>query len=502
MLSKRKARSLPKGCGLSGLLAGLLLTTIAMPALAEDQPYDETISYWVRIALQEDPRIQGDQVYVSTSEGIVTLSGTVANLAAKKYADLEAKKTKGVRGVVDELTVETPYRYDYDISHDVLRRILNSSTIRVKDTQVDVSGGHVTLSGAVMSWAEAEEAELLATETQGVKSVTDDLIVEYPKKRSDDEIRQDVEASLARDVYLTGLPIMVSVKDGAVTLTGHVGTSYQKERAAGDVRWIWNVKKVDNDLDVVWWDNEGTRPKVSVPTANQLQRSVYDELHADPRLDALGITVQVDLGRVTLTGSVPTFYQKKTAEKDALDVVGTAWVTNMLNVTPVKRSDEAIIDDVIFETATDYALAHDQISTMVKDGVVTLNGEVKSNWEKSHANDVVSRISGVRKVVNDLKVNYPVQYTDEVIHDKIAARLASNAATRWVADKITVTVSAGEVMLTGKVSSWSEYYAAESVALNTRGVRGVNNKLEVLNFDYNWIGCISPGRGDLVNFAY
>ncbi len=109
-----------------------------------------------------------------------------------------------------------------------------------------VSDGKVTLSGSVTSWAEADQAQLLATETKGVKSVTNNLAATYANKRSDDAIRKDVEAALARDVYLSGLPISVSVKEGVVSLEGEVGTAYQKERAATDARWIWNVTKVDN----------------------------------------------------------------------------------------------------------------------------------------------------------------------------------------------------------------------------------------------------------------
>jgi osmotically-inducible protein OsmY len=114
-----------------------------------------------------------------------------------------------------------------------------------------------------------------------------------------------------------------------VTLKGDVGTAYQKERAASDVRWIWNMTKVDNKLNVEWWANEGTRKKTAVPTDDQLKQAVNDELFQDLRITDPGkISVDASYGIVTLRGSVPTFYQNRIAEKDANDMTGTALVTN------------------------------------------------------------------------------------------------------------------------------------------------------------------------------
>jgi len=468
------------------LLMALSLMFSAFPALAEDRPSDETIALWVKDALLEDARVPVIGIDVSTNDGIVKLTGTVNNLAAKKYAGLEATKIKGVRGVINEIAVDAPLRYDFDIAQDVLQRILNSSSIKTRNIDVDVSDGKVTLSGGVTSWVESDQAQLLATETKGVKSVTNNLVVTYPNKRSDDAIRQDVQAALARDVYLTGLPISVSVKEGVVSLQGEVGTAYQKERAATDARWIWNVAKVDNKLEVEWWANEGTRKKPVVPTDDQLKQAVNDELFQDLRItDPGNISVDALAGIVTLRGSVLTFYQKRIAEKDAADVVGTALVTNLLQVNAEPRSDRAILNNVQFELDSDYALDYlDFITSKVKNGVVTLTGDVNSFWDKAHAYDVVSRIAGVRGVINNIKVNYSSEYTDASIRKRIQDRLAANAETRWVADDIKVTVSDGKAILTGTVNYWSEYDAAENAAFNTNGVWAVVNQLNVRDYDY------------------
>jgi osmotically-inducible protein OsmY len=466
-------------------LFGLLLA--ALPARAEERPTDATITYWVQNALREDSRIPANAMTVTTEDGIVHLTGSVVNLAASRYADLEAKKIKGVRGVINELVVDAPFRYDVDIAQDILQRILYDSAIESKGIRVDAHDGNVTLHGNVDSWAEAEEAVLLATETQGVKSVTDDLMLEYPNKRPDQDIRQDVQSALTRDVYLAGLPITVAVSSGVVTLTGDVGSAYQKERAGGDVRWVRNVKKVKNDLDVKWWENQGVKTKGTMPSDTALKQAVTDDLREDLRLDTSDVTVEADAGHVTLRGSVPTFHQAKVAEKDANDVLGTAWVTDLLDVNELSRSNASLLDDVQFVLNTDYALSQDFISARVKDGVVTLNGDVNTFWEKKHANEVVSRVKGVSNVVNNIKVDYADQYTDASIASRIQDALAANAETRWVAKDIKVAVDSGKVTLTGSVGFWSEYYAAQEVAFNTDGVWAVNNDLHVQDYDYDWL---------------
>ena len=73
--------------------------------------------------------------------------------------------------------------------------------------------------------------EVLAGEVRGVKGINNDLTVKYSSDRPDKEIANDVIATIARDVYLTDLPITATVKDGTVTLTGSVGNWFEKDRA-------------------------------------------------------------------------------------------------------------------------------------------------------------------------------------------------------------------------------------------------------------------------------
>jgi osmotically-inducible protein OsmY len=173
----------------------LVVFTIFMCTLATSQSFagnkvgDVDITYWVKDALRHDPRVDASEITASTNEGIVTLSGSVDNLSAKKYADLEAKKINGVLGVVNKITVMPSYRSDTDIRNAIRRRILNSAVIESQGLRVICVQGIVTLSGHVATWSEAQEAVLLASEVRGVKDVTNEFQLEPKVKRSDQEIK-------------------------------------------------------------------------------------------------------------------------------------------------------------------------------------------------------------------------------------------------------------------------------------------------------------------------
>ena len=130
----------------------------AVPVIAEERPSDNTITYWVKEALRDDPRIVASDIKVETNEGVVTLSGSSRSVTGKKYADMETKKIKGVMGVINKLDVKPEFRYDWDIAQDIRHRLVNSAFIRSHFLGVTVSNGRADLDG---------RGELLGGETMG-----------------------------------------------------------------------------------------------------------------------------------------------------------------------------------------------------------------------------------------------------------------------------------------------------------------------------------------------
>jgi osmotically-inducible protein OsmY len=121
----------------------------------------------------------------------------------------------------------------------------------------------------------------------------------------------------------------------------------------------------------------------------------------------------------------------------------------------------------------------EDIGVRVNDGVVTLTGNVNEKYERTHADQVASRVTGVLDVVNLIQVNPPPKYTDAALERRIKDRLRHDAETRWVADQIRVHVHDGEAVLEGTVNFWSERDEAAHVAFRTDGISSVNNNIRV-----------------------
>jgi len=115
---------------------------------------------------------------------------------------------------------------------------------------------------------------------------------------------------------------------------------------------------------------------------------------------------------VTLGGEVASDSDKAQAESLAKSLAGTQVVANQIAVVPVgaEKEAKAINADLDggIEKNLDAALIqnkmHDDVKYKVKSGVVTLTGEVNSQYKRDPAEKVVTRVPNVKQVVNDLQV--------------------------------------------------------------------------------------------------
>lgn len=231
---------------------------------------DTEISGWVKNALRHDQRVDAKDIEVNTRDGIVSLSGHVPTIASSRFAVREAQKLRGVIGVTNALKIAAEKRSDLDIVRDIEQRIAHNATIMSKGLVVGCLDGYVTLSGEVADYAEELEAELIAEEVRGVKQVQNHLLTGFVRKHSDEQIQRDVMATLARDVYLSGMPVAAKVKNSVVSLSGQVASAYQKQLAEDDVHKLEFVKAVHNNIKVDPSLDNGTRQEVVWPTEEDL----------------------------------------------------------------------------------------------------------------------------------------------------------------------------------------------------------------------------------------
>jgi osmotically-inducible protein OsmY len=474
--------------GRAAVFAALaFLLSVAQSASGAERPGDAEITDWVEEAIAADPRVRGSVVEVETRGGIVTLSGSVATVAGRRYAVLAAQKILGVLSVTDQLEIETPLRSKSDVAADVRRRIENSEFIDSRQLEVTVRGGTVRLTGEVGSGSQRYEAELLASEVAGVRAIENFLSANFDPKRSDAQIRRDVVATLSRDVYLARLPIEAAVEKGEVTLTGSVGSAYESTRAASRIRWVDGVRAVRNQLQVEWWEDRGARVAAPAPrTDAELAATVSQQLQQDVRVDASRIQVMADRGRVSLLGRVESLRQKRIAAEDAWNVAGVGLVANGLEVVAAVRPDAEILREVRSAMAADAELSDAAVEVRVESGVVTLEGRVASGYQRVHAGAIASRTRGVERVRNRLVARTWDSRADGQLAAEVTRRLARDWRTAGLGKRIGVQVEGGVVTLTGTVDRWAERRSAGQVAGTTRGVRKVSNRIVVQPYPYPW----------------
>ncbi len=112
------------------------------------------------------------------------------------------------------------------------------------------------------------------------------------------------------------------------------------------------------------------------------------------------------------------------------------------------------------------------------DGVVELKGTVRTYWDRLNIFANISKVQGVTQIIENLVVDTET-VPDEIIRDAI---MNQYRITRLISepDKIKVTVNRGLVILDGAVSFPDEASAAEQIAGTNKGVKSVDNELEVI----------------------
>ena len=213
---------------------------------------------------------------------------------------------------------------------------------------------------------------------------------------------------------------------------------------------------------------------------SDIKRDVEDELRWEPNLDPTDIAVAVKNGVVTLTGFVRSYAHKFTAERAAKRVAGVVGLANDLEVRlpgEAGRPDPEIARDVVANLKIWLPNSSDNIKAVVKNGWVTLEGEVEWNYQREYAERAVRWIKGVKGVSNMIRLQPRVAPAPEEIKQKIEEAFRRSALLD--ANRITVETHGSEVVLRGTVRSWAEREEAERAAWLAPGVTRVENRIAV-----------------------
>lgn len=211
---------------------------------------------------------------------------------------------------------------------------------------------------------------------------------------------------------------------------------------------------------------------------SEIERDVKEELSWNPDLDATDIAVAVQQGVVTLTGFVRSYPDKVEAEAAAKRVSGVVAIANDIEVRMPnvdERPDPEIARDAVAAIKSQLPISSEKIRVVVKDGWITLEGQVEWQYQRSSAEQAVRRIKGLKGVSNMIQLEPRAQPSE--IKRKIQGAFRRNAEVD--SNRIVVEADGSVVTLKGTVRSWVEREEAERAAWAAPGVTNVVDQIVV-----------------------
>jgi osmotically-inducible protein OsmY len=193
--------------------------------------------------------------------------------------------------------------------------------------------------------------------------------------------------------------IGVSVRDGVVTLSGHVDSFVEKFAAERTVRRVKGVKAVAQELEVRLPGDRKTADEEIAARAIKILS--WDALVPDER-----IRVKVEHGIVTLSGEVDWQFQRAEAEADVRKLGGVRSVINDIAIAQRLRAEDvqAKIRAALERTAEVEA---SKVTVMVEGGKVTLAGRVNAWTEREAIEHAAWSVAGVAQVEDRIELARP-----------------------------------------------------------------------------------------------
>ena len=211
---------------------------------------------------------------------------------------------------------------------------------------------------------------------------------------------------------------------------------------------------------------------------SQLQQDVMNELKSEPVLNTSEIGVTAKDGIISLFGHVDSYHKSLTAEQAAKRVAGVHAVA--LEIEVILPVNVLINDDEIAHAAVttlhwDTSIPDDKIQLVVKNGIITLEGELEWQYQKNAAAYVIRNIKGVKKVNNNITIKTLI--LPAAVEGKIKEAFERNALLD--AARITVKVEGSKLFLEGEVRSWAERDQANDAAWAIPGIVSVIDHLTI-----------------------
>ena len=236
----------------------LLITSVPLRASETDSRIESSAqkSYVFKTYLK------ADSIKTESKNGIVTLTGTVAEANHKSLAQDTVEGLPGVKSVDNQLIVkgESPTEHsDGWLGVKVKTALLFHRNVSATKTSVNVTNGTVTLSGEASSAAQKDLTTEYAKDVEGIKDVRNEMtIARTPApagetlgdKIDDASITAQVKSSLLSHRSTSAVKTKVETTDGVVTISGTAKNAAEKSLVTKLVTDIEGVNSVVNNMTV------------------------------------------------------------------------------------------------------------------------------------------------------------------------------------------------------------------------------------------------------------
>jgi len=206
--------------------------------------------------------LKDDAITARSKEGVVTLTGTVAEEAHKALARETVVNLPEVKSVDNQLIVKAeplPENSDGWIGTKVKAALLFHRNVNAFKTEVGVKDGCVTLKGEALSEAQKDLAGEYAKDVNGVKEVRNEMTVvkvvenkgqTFGEKIDDASISAQVKLALMYHRSTSALNTSVGTLDGVVTIGGIAKNNAEKTLVSKLVNDVKGVTSVVNNMTI------------------------------------------------------------------------------------------------------------------------------------------------------------------------------------------------------------------------------------------------------------
>lgn len=211
-----------------------------------------------------------------------------------------------------------------------------------------------------------------------------------------DQLHRDVEYELAWEPKLDESHISLGVKDGAVTMSGHVPTYMQKRSAVRAAERVYGVRAVADELEVRL---AGSHVRDDTDIAESIARILTWNAVVPKDVKA-----EVAHGIVTWRGIVDWEFQRHEATRLVRGLIGVQSVKNLIELKPHPGDAQAVETKIASAFGRQASLDARQIHVNVDGSTAVLSGHVHSLAEERSARNAAYAAPGITRVESRLTI--------------------------------------------------------------------------------------------------